>query len=524
LLILIALSFVGLEGKELIFHVYWPTFITGGGKMKRQGLMICSLVFCLAVALLLSGCEVRSFCRKCPPKPKPVPACGSCVVLSKTAPPEVLAGQEFDYNITVTSVAKVPLKNVVVKDHLPPGYAFSSANPQPATTTPEKLEWGFDMLGPGESRSISVRGTAQNTGAITNCLTATYEIPTCLTINVVEPKLELMKTAPKEVLICDAIPVQLVVTNAGTSVLRDVKIEDPLPAGLATQDGSKSIVLNVGTLMAGESKMYDVRLQASETGTFVNKAVATAQGGISDDATTTTVVRQPVLAIEKTCKDKIFVGQNTTSRIAVSNKGDAAAANTILEDRVPANSTFVSASHGGQLTGGTVVWNLGTLMPDASKDVTLTLRGSAIGVIKNTAAAKATCAEPVMAECETKVLGIPAVLLEVIDIADPVAVGDNETYVITVTNQGSLSDTNIKIVVTLEDAMQAVSASGVTDGTIKDKMVTFAPLPSLAPKAKAVWKVVVKAVDGGDVRLKVTMTTDQLTRPVEETEATNFYK
>jgi hypothetical protein len=39
-----------------------------------------------------------------------------------------------------------------------------------------------------------------------------------------------------------------------------------------------------------------------------------------------------------------------------------------------------------------------------------------------------------------------------------------------------------------------------------------------------VWRVVVRAVEPGDVRMKVTLTSDQLTRPVEKTEATNFYK
>ena len=56
------------------------------------------------------------------------------------------------------------------------------------------------------------------------------------------------------------------------------------------------------------------------------------------------------------------------------------------------------------------------------------------------------------------------------------------------------------------------------------KTVTFAPLASLAPKAKTSWKVVVKGVKAGDTRFKVSMTSDQMTRPVEETESTNFYQ
>ena len=54
--------------------------------------------------------------------------------------------------------------------------------------------------------------------------------------------------------------------------------------------------------------------------------------------------------------------------------------------------------------------------------------------------------------------------------------------------------------------------------------MTFAPLRTLAPKAKATWRVVVKAVEQDDTRFKVSMNTDEFERPVEETEATNLYK
>jgi uncharacterized repeat protein (TIGR01451 family) len=146
------------------------------------------------------------------------------------------------------------------------------------------------------------------------------------------------------------------------------------------------------------------------------------------------------------------------------------------------------------------------------------------GTITNYVTAAATCAEGVRASVKTSVAGIPAVLLEVIDIDDPVEIGGQTTYVITATNQGSSPGTNISIVCTLEENEQYVSSSGATRGTLADDTVTFTPLRSLAPKAKATWRVVVKAVKAGDVRFKVTMNTDQITRPVQETEATHLYE
>jgi hypothetical protein len=119
--------------------------------------------------------------------------------------------------------------------------------------------------------------------------------------------------------------------------------------------------------------------------------------------------------------------------------------------------------------------------------------------------------------------GLLAVLLEVIDLEDPVEIGATTTYVITATNQGSLAGKNVTITCKLEDTQQHVSNSGATKGTVTGQTIKFAPLPSLAPKDTATWKLVIKAVKVGDVRFSVQMDEDQLTRPVNETEATNQY-
>ena len=174
--------------------------------------------------------------------------------------------------------------------------------------------------------------------------------------------------------------------------------------------------------------------------------------------------------------------------------------------------------------GNNVVWNIGDLNPGATKSVDVTLVGTQIGQIVNTASVTADCAESAVAKAPTEIAGIPAILLEVIDEEDPIEVGANVTYMIRVTNQGSLAGTNIKIDIQLENAAEYVSASGATNATANGKSISLAPVPSLAPKKQAVWKIVVKAVESGDVRFGVNMTSDQIDRPVRETEATNFYQ
>ena len=504
------------------------------------------------------GCEHKFFldkdCRPMakavpkpqPVKPKPSPAarpmpapespcgpynvsrsypCKDCGIirLDKTMPAEVQLNAPFEYTIKVINVTDMMVADIELKENLPENFKFTKANPSPEKEA-NMLIWKMNSLGPGESRLITVYGSAATTDCLKHCATVTYVVPACANVNVVEPELKLVKTAPDEVLLCDPIPIKLIVTNSGSGDAKNVKITDTLPDGLKTSDGRTRLTFDAGNLTAGQSKQFSASLMAEKTGKYVNNATATSEGGLKAQSQTTTIVRQPVLQISKSGPEKRYLGRSITYEITVSNKGDASATELVVEDSVPMGARFVSATAGGRLMQSKVVWNLGTLSAGSSRTVSLTLMPERAGTVTNTAMAKATCAEGVRDSASTEVAGIPAVLLEVIDVDDPVEVGSQTTYVIVATNQGSSPGTNISIVCTLEDNQQYVSSSGATAGTLKDDTVTFAPLRSLAPQAKATWRVVVKAMKAGDVRFKVIMNTDQIDRPVQETEATHLYE
>jgi len=224
------------------------------------------------------------------------------------------------------------------------------------------------------------------------------------------------------------------------------------------------------------------------------------------------------------CPKNHFIGREICHDITVTNSGDGVAKGAKVVATLPAGFTFRTATDGGTGAGSNVTWNLGDLAPGASKKVTFCAMPSKDGTYKVAAAAQAYCADAVSSTCETIIQGIPAILLEVVDIVDPVAVGTNTTYIITATNQGSAIGKNVKIVVGVEEQGDIINTDGsATKGTVAGRVVTFDALPDLGVGAKASWKVTVKANKAADTRLKVTMNEDQLGRPVEETEATNFY-
>jgi uncharacterized repeat protein (TIGR01451 family) len=471
-----------------------------------------------------------------PAKPKPAKPgeCGpyttvkdypvqNVVRLEKNVPREVHLNVPFFYNLKVTNLTDVTVTDVIVTDILSEYFNFETANPR-AENTGNKLVWHFDSLDPKESIDIKVVGTAIKTGCLENCATVTYIIPICTYTNVVEARLDLTKTAPAEVLVCDPIPVQFVVTNSGTGTAQNVKIIDQLPQGLRTADGENKVVFDAGNLEPGQFRQFDTQLHASDAGKYVNRAVAISSLGTKAEATAITIARKPILKISKTGRTRQYLDRALTYDITVANTGDGVAKDTIVEDIIPDGVTRVSISSGGKIIGSAVTWKMGDLAPNSAKRVSVTYTPMKIGEYTNTANTSAYCADTKSASITTSVVGIPAVLLEVVDIEDPVEVGNTTTYVVTATNQGSMPGTDIAITGTWEDTQQYVSSSGATAGSVIGNTVVFAPLQSLPPKARATWKIVVRALEPGDVRFKVTMHTGEFERPVEETENTNLYE
>ena len=449
----------------------------------------------------------------------------SIILLEKSGPEKVNVGQEFSYKIKVTNLTDCPLDSVVLTERLDPGLTFKSADPKAESVTGQIVRWDLGTIEGQKSREVLVWVSATEQGEFIHCANVTYIPRLCLTILAINPNIGLTQSAPRESLKCDPVPVTLVVKNTGTGDATNVKVTANLPDGVVTTDGQSSESFDVGTLTQGESKELTTTVNANKTGPFEVTSRATGDGNLSATASSTTVVRQPVLTIAKASSRRmVFLGQTFEFDITVANTGDWPAEQTVVTDELPEGAEFVSASDGGAEAAGVVTWQLGTLAPNQSKKVSMTVRAGKITNAQNTAKAEAVCAQAVTASAAIPMKGIPAILLEVIDVEDPIEVGDSVTYVIVATNQGSATGTNITITCALEASGQFVSAGGATEATQTGPIVKFAPLPELAAKAKAEWKVVVKAIKADDVRFRVTMTSDQIGRPVEETEATNFYE
>lgn len=448
----------------------------------------------------------------------------SAVLLSKGFPSEVQRNAPFDYVIEVSNLTNHKLEDVVVTDRIPAALKIRSSHPAMASTEGGVARWTFSELAAGGKQTIVVTGSTSEIGKLRSCANVSYDTLVCSSISVVEAAIKLTKTAPSEITVCQQIPVKYVVTNTGTGTARDIIITETLPANLTTVD-KKPLSFRVESLGARQSKEFTVKLKASKPGTYSGAATAKGAGSLTaKSSSTSTIVRQPKLTITSEAPKQGFLGRGVTQNITVTNVGDYEARDSKLEQNIPAGAKLTSATGGGRKSGNKVVWNLGTIKVRGNRNVSATFLPTTAGILTSTATAEAHCADPVKSTATTNLVGIPAILMEVIDVEDPIPVGDEETYEIRVTNQGTAPGTDIKIVCTIEDSMVHVSSGGATRGTAVGNTITFVALRSLAPKAKATWRVKVRSVTEADARFKVIMTSAQSKRPVEETESTRFYK
>jgi len=446
------------------------------------------------------------------------------IQVDKTMPGEVRLNTMFTYTIKVSNLTETVLTDVVITETVSPDFEFRAAEP---TTQPEgnKLVWQIDSLGPKTSKSIKVSGVATTSKPLQQSTSITHTVRDSAVVKVVEPSLEIRKIAPAEALICEPIPIEFVVTNTGTGAAQNVQIVDNLPAGLLTADGKGKVLLEAGTLAAGESRSFSIKLRATKTGVFAGKAMATSDAGLkAESEATTTNVRQPVLTITKSGPKRQYLGRSVAYEISVFNKGDGPAQNTVIEDLIPPGVTGIEATAGAQFSGSKLVWELGTLEPNTSKKVRVSYTPIKEGDLMASATASAYCAEPATDSSKTAITGIAATRLDVLDMEDPVEVGGTTTYTVTASNEGSAADGNVRIICLLDDKLQYVSSAGATPGSLMGKTISFAPLRSLEPKTKATWRIVVKGLQAGDVRFKATMHTDQIALPIESMEATHIYQ
>ncbi|MHB1425126.1 MAG: hypothetical protein ACYC3I_18295 [Gemmataceae bacterium] len=445
------------------------------------------------------------------------------VSLEWVGPAAVKVSQPNGYSLVVRNTCNIPVQNVLVRARIPAGLTCADTDPK-AVVEGNVLAWELGVLQAKEEKVLRMKLLAERKGDAIPQAWVTFTGSSVMRIKVREPKLTLKVQGPAKLNLGETAAFQLAVANPGDGSTDQVKIHALLTAGLECPRGNK-IDFDIGNLAAGETRTVTVMCVTKTGGTQQCAVAAEAEGGLHAKDAAQVSVTVPRLELQLLGPGLRYLGRKALYTLKVSNPGDAAATNVTISDVVPEGFKFLAASDGGRNDFSThaVSWFLGEIKPGETHEVKLEVQAVSPGEFKHKASAVGAHNLSADTELATRVEGLSALMLEMVDTDDPIEVSSETSYDVRITNTGSKVETDIKLVAIIPDKMEFKSATGPVRFHEEGKTIVFEPLEKLAPKADAAFRINIKALEQGIVRFKIQMTSTSLTEPVIKMEATRIY-
>lgn len=447
------------------------------------------------------------------------------VTLAWAGPSLVKVGRPADYTLTVRNICAATLQQVQILVRIPQGTSVTAT--EPAGQIDNKvIAWTLGTLLPKQEKVLRLR-LVPDTKGITGCYAwVSFTGSSALKVTVCEPKLVLKVQAPERVMIGDPATMVLTVHNPGDGPAEQVKIQAELPEGLVNAMGRK-VEYDIGNLAPGESRSVQLICSTQAGGEQKCNVVAFADdGGLKAQEQMQVNVLMPRLELEASGPKVRYLERKATYVFKVANTGDAAANNVYIRDALPEGFKFSQATDGGSydFPTRTVSWFLGELAPGQAREVRLEVIAASIGDHHQKVSVQAARGQKVESDVPTRVEGLSELALKISDLEDPVEVGADVTYQVRIQNNGSKTETNLKLVCTVPEKMQFKGAQGSVNPHEVGKEIVFEPIAALEPHAEAVFKVTLKSLVPGDFRFKAQITGSNLTEPVVESEGTRVYQ
>ena len=313
----------------------------------------------------------------------------------------------------------------------------------------------------------------------------------------------------------DTVEWRITLQNAGAAAAFNVVLEDSLPPNTTLVPGTvttsqgvvvstdPTIGVNVGTVLPGRIVVVTFQTTVNpgtlDQTVIPNQAVASAanapdtpsdndanpENGL--DPTTVVVVTDADLAITKTASPSpAAVGGTLTYTLTVTNDGPDVSPNTVVTDTLPAGVALVSVQPSqGTCTGSaTVTCTLGDLAAGASATVTIVVRPTAEGSVRNVATVTGERPDPDPGD-NTSTTETPVEALSDLEVTKSVApevvrLDEQITFTMRITNHGPTTATGVVVTDVLPGGVTFVSATadpgscGATGGTVTCTIPTLA--------------------------------------------------
>lgn len=476
-----------------------------------------------------------------PPSAEPPARPEAAVALDWSGPPTATANRPAEWTLTVRNLSALPAQKATVQVRAPKDATVRQTAPA-AKVVDGVYMWELGTLDARSATHLRLTLTPTARGEMGCQAWVTFTGTSGMTVAVKEPKLEVTLKAADKVALGAPFSLWYSIANVGDAPASEVKWDFPISPGTTVarhSDSPKSV-----TLAPGEKYEDRVEVFAGSEGDLGLSMTVGDGERLSTSATTTIRVVKPQLTVDLIGPSELLLGRKGTYTVKTTNTGTIAVNPVSLEWELPSGVLVMGETSDSQLARPSPkpmlmssVPHLGgsAIAPGETREISVVMGLHKPGPARFRV--KACVNEPPGApdvkrvaattDFTTEVHGIPALRMELLDLADPVEKGEQTTYEIRVANTGTKADENVVVACPLPEQFQFVTASGPVGYSVQElgscTVVKFDPIRELAPKTDAAFRVTVKAVSAGDVRFKAHLTSRHLTTSVAKEESTRVY-
>ena len=432
-------------------------------------------------------------------------------------------GQEFTCELVVKNTGSAAATNIELSAFFSENVRLLRADPKPAHTE-DYLSWTLAGLAAGESESIAITMLPLSAEEITTQAEVRFSSAVSGRFDVSQPMLAVNLSGPEQVLIGEAASQTITVTNPGTGVASNVKIEALIPDGLEHARGTR-LLMDLGALHPGESRKVRLPLAAVAGGDHLINVSASADADLVDKTITQVSVIAPQVAASIDGPSLRYLGRRATYTLNVTNDGHAETENVRLMHKVPEGFKLVSLEQGAQYDAKNrmINWYVGHLDSGDSASLDVTFACDAIGSHTHFIRATSEYGSVSDDQISTSVEGTPSLAMDIQDLEDPVELGTEAVYEIKVRNEGSAPASMVSLACELPAGMKLINVAGPVQFTAERDLVVFEPIRVLGPGETVTVQIQVASEVAGNLRFRSRLSSDSIEEPLIEEELTKFY-
>lgn len=445
----------------------------------------------------------------------------AALAVETAGPKAMMIGKPATYTVTIANQGVNEAADVMVAVNVPEHAELSNVSgtigdaSASSENSMQRIMWKIDRIAGRGQEKLTLELVPQTSDTIDLSVEWTMAPPTATaSIEVLEPKLAIELKGPKEVLYGETAVYQIVVTNPGSGDAEDVVVD------LVSADGSAGDAKKLGTVAAGQQKIIEVSMTASQAGPM-NMHFAARSGSLNAEAHEQVMVRRANLELDIEGPQLVFAGSEATYKVVVTNAGDAPAEAVQIGSLLPEGSEYLGGIAGAKPKSNQLVWSAGTLPPGASANFEFSIQMTTAGsfeVQTQTKSGDLTAS----AVATTKVEAVADLKLTVNDPQGPKPVGEEVTYEVTIVNRGTKAARKVAVVVNFSEGIEPVSVEGGT-AELASGQAMFSPIVAIDAGATHKLKIKAKADRAGSHIFRAEVRcTDPETRLASE-QTTRFF-